>query len=353
MRVIISGGGTGGHIFPAIAIANALKNIDAGTEILFVGARGKMEMEKVPQAGYDIIGLPIRGIQRKLSPSNLKVPFLLLKSLLISRRTIKKFKPDIAIGVGGYASAALVYTASRMNVKTLIQEQNSYPGVTNRILGKRADKICVAFRHMDRFFPPEKIRLTGNPIRQDIVNIEGKEEESRFFFELDPSRKTLLAIGGSLGARTINQCVSELIPHLDEYNLQIIWQCGKNSQERLEEEVRTLGNVHIHLHPFINRMDLAYAAADLIVSRAGALSVSEIMTLKKLAVLIPSPNVAEDHQTKNAQALTEQGAALLLTDGEAVRKDPGNRSGPAPQRTANHRNQTAARRCFQQRRCGQ
>ena len=314
MKAIISGGGTGGHIFPAIAIANALMEKDSSNEILFVGAKGKMEMEKVPEAGYSIIGLPIRGIQRSLSIANLKVPFLLIQSLIISRKTIKKFKPDIAIGVGGYASAALVYTATFMGVKTIIQEQNSFPGITNKILSKRVNRIYVAFANMDRFFPKEKIRLLGNPIRKDILSGQPKSQESLNHFKLDRNRKTLLALGGSLGARTINRCMIKLMPVLDELNLQLIWQCGKNSADRLTHEVEDSGYDHVHLYPFIKRMDLAYAASDIIISRAGALSVSEIMTLKKPAILIPSPNVAEDHQTKNAKALTEQGAAILLED---------------------------------------
>ena len=320
MRVIISGGGTGGHIFPAIAIANALKAADPATEILFVGAEGKMEMEKVPQAGYEIIGLPIRGIQRKLSPANLKVPFLLIQSLIQSRRTIKSFKPDVAVGVGGYASAALLYMASRMKVKTIIQEQNSFPGLTNRILGKRVDVICVAFRHMEQFFPKHKIKLLGNPIRQDILQSSFKSDECLDHFELKKDKKVILAVGGSLGARTINQCMLALMEVLDELKVQLIWQCGKFQATELNEAVSKKGHAEVKLHPFINRMDLAYAAADLVISRSGALAVSEIMTLKKPSILIPSPNVAEDHQTKNAKALTEQGAAILLPDAEAKDK---------------------------------
>ena len=294
--------------------------MNSGNEILFVGAKGKMEMEKVPEAGYKIIGLPIRGVQRKLSIANLKVPFLLIQSLIISRKTIKDFKPDIAIGVGGYASAALLYTATFMGVKTLIQEQNSFPGVTNKILSKRVNRICVSFANMDRFFPKDKIRLLGNPIRKDILKGVPKSEESFDHFKLDPNRKTILALGGSLGARTINRCMMNLLPVLDELNLQVIWQCGINSADKLTHKVEDSGFDDVHLLPFIKRMDLAYAAADIVISRAGALSVSEIMTLKKPAILIPSPNVAEDHQTKNARALTDQGAAILLEDKDAPEK---------------------------------
>jgi UDP-N-acetylglucosamine--N-acetylmuramyl-(pentapeptide) pyrophosphoryl-undecaprenol N-acetylglucosamine transferase len=313
-RVIISGGGTGGHIFPAVAIANAIREKDPGADILFVGARGKMEMEKVPEAGYDIIGLPIRGIQRKLDPKNLKVPFLLLKSLLIANKTIKKFKPDVVVGVGGYASAAVLYTASFMGVKSLIQEQNSFPGVTNKILSKRADRICVAFEGMERFFPKEKIRLLGNPIRQDILKNNGKKKEAIGHFNLDPNKITILAIGGSLGAKTINRCAKALIPSLDKMNAQIVWQSGKSEYLELKKEMDENPHKHVHLNQFIKEMDLAYAGCDLIISRAGAISVSEITALRKACILIPSPYVAEDHQTKNALALSSKNAAILLSD---------------------------------------
>ena len=276
-----------------------------------------MEMEKVPQAGYDIIGLPIRGIQRRLSPANLKVPFLLLKSLMMSRKTIRDFRPDAAIGVGGYASAALLYMASLMKVRTLIQEQNSYPGLTNKFLGRRVDVVCVAFPNMEQFFPREKVRLLGNPIRQDILKCESKSDESLAHFGLNRDKKTILAVGGSLGARTINRCMLRLMDLMEELNIQLIWQCGRSQAGELQEEVKSRGNENVKLQAFIKRMDLAYAAADLVISRSGALAVSEIMTLKKASVLIPSPNVAEDHQTKNAKALTDQGAAILLEDANA------------------------------------
>ncbi|MEQ8325403.1 MAG: undecaprenyldiphospho-muramoylpentapeptide beta-N-acetylglucosaminyltransferase [Vicingaceae bacterium] len=320
MKVIISGGGTGGHIFPALAIADALKGKDPSIDILFVGASGKMEMEKVLLAGYKIIGLPIRGIQRKLSLKNLLVPFLLIKSLYISRKTIKSFQPDVAVGVGGYASAALLYMASRMGIKTLIQEQNSYPGLTNRILGKRVDRICVAFKGLDRYFPKSKIVLLGNPIRADILSCKAKSPESLSHFDLNDRKKVILAVGGSLGARTINNCMLKLMPKLDEMDAQLIWQCGKGQAELLKEKVNSKGYKSVKLHPFIHRMDLAYAASDIVVSRSGALAVSEIMSLKKPSILIPSPHVAEDHQTKNAKALTDEGASILLTDAEAEEK---------------------------------
>lgn len=320
LRLIISGGGTGGHIFPAIAIANAIKSLRSDAEILFVGATGKMEMEKVPEAGFEIVGLPIRGIQRKLMLSNIKVPFLLIKSLLKSYSTIKKFKPDIVVGVGGYASAAVVYTAGMMGIKTAIQEQNSYPGITNKILAKKANLIFTAFKGMEKFFPPEKIKLLGNPIRQDILINANEKEKAREFFGLDSTKSTLLAIGGSLGARTINKCVEKILPLTVSHPFQIIWQCGKSAWEVLKTDNNISGNQNIHLFQFIREMDLAYAASDLIISRAGALSVCEITALSKVSVLIPSPNVAEDHQTKNALALTESGAAVMLSDIDAEKK---------------------------------
>lgn len=318
MKAIISGGGTGGHIFPAVAIANALKEMDPAAEILFVGAEGKMEMEKVPEAGYEIIGLPIRGIQRKLSLANLKVPFLLLQSLWKSRKTIKKFKPDIVVGVGGYASAAVVYTASGMGKKTLIQEQNSYPGITNKILSKRVDVICTAFDGMEKFFPKEKIKLLGNPIRQDIIKRAADKDEGLKHFGLDGNKKTILAIGGSLGARTINNCVSNIMSLTNEHNIQILWQCGSFYYDKCKTEVDESGNTDVHIHKFIKEMSLAYACSNFVISRAGALSISELAALKKTSILVPSPNVSEDHQTKNARALSDKGAAILLTDTDAA-----------------------------------
>lgn len=314
LRLIISGGGTGGHIFPAIAIANAIKSLRADAEILFVGASGKMEMEKVPEAGYEIVGLPIRGVQRKLVLSNFKVPFLLIKSLIKSYSTIKKFKPDVVIGVGGYASAAVVYTAGIMGIKTAIQEQNSYPGITNKLLAKKANIIFTAFEGMEKFFSTEKIKLLGNPIRQDILTKAGEKEKALEFFKLDNTKTTLLAIGGSLGARTINKCVEKILPLTESHPFQIIWQCGKSAYDELKLRTDLTDNQNIKLFQFIREMDLAYAASDLIISRAGALSISEISALGKVSVLIPSPNVAEDHQTKNAMALTDSGAAVMLSD---------------------------------------
>jgi len=317
LKAIISGGGTGGHIFPAIAIANALKSLIPNIDILFVGALGKMEMEKVPEAGYEIVGLPIRGIKRSLSVSNLKVPFLLIKSLFMSRKAIQAFKPDVVVGVGGYASAAVVYTASKMGIKSLIQEQNSYPGITNKILSKKVDRICVAFEGMETYFPKSKLLLTGNPIRQDIFSVQSKSEESEEYFQLDKSKTTILAFGGSLGARTINRCMLKVVPHLKSLNAQLIWQCGSSNYSHYQAEVEKLNVPEVHLHEFIKRMDLAYSASDFVISRAGALSVSEITALAKPSILIPSPNVAEDHQTKNAMSLIKNEAAILLKDADA------------------------------------
>lgn len=310
LKVIISGGGTGGHIFPAIAIANAIKKQHPDAAILFVGAEGRMEMEKVPQAGYEIIGLPIMGIQRRLTLQNLKVPFKVIASLLKARKIIKTFRPDIAIGVGGYASGPLLRTASMCGVKTLIQEQNSYPGVTNKILAKKAERICVAYPNLDKFFPAEKIILTGNPVRSDVWQIEGKKERGLSHFQLDPSRPVLLVIGGSLGARTINQALDKDALALVDAGFQIVWQTGKNYSAATKHE-------HVHVHTFIKEMDLAYAAADIIISRAGAMSISELCLVKKPTILVPSPNVAEDHQTKNAMALVNVNGAVLVKDSEA------------------------------------
>jgi UDP-N-acetylglucosamine--N-acetylmuramyl-(pentapeptide) pyrophosphoryl-undecaprenol N-acetylglucosamine transferase len=319
-KVIISGGGTGGHIFPAIAIANKVKEKYPDSEILFVGAEGKMEMEKVPKAGYEIVGLPIRGIQRKLSLKNFAVPFKLIASLWKAKRIIKDFKPDIAIGVGGYASAATIRVASKQKVPTLIQEQNSYPGITNKILSKRANVICVAYDNLDRFFPKEKIVKTGNPVRSEVVDIQGKKEAAFKHFGLDPAKKTILLIGGSLGARTLNDSIKGDIQKILDKDYQIIWQCGKFYLSNLKPVVDELNSQNIFLSDFVFKMDLAYAAADIIVSRAGAISVSEVCLIGKPVILVPSPNVSEDHQTKNAMALVNEKAAVLVKDLEAQQK---------------------------------
>ncbi|MBD3638376.1 MAG: undecaprenyldiphospho-muramoylpentapeptide beta-N-acetylglucosaminyltransferase [Crocinitomicaceae bacterium] len=316
-KVIISGGGTGGHIFPAIAIANKIKEKYPDCDILFVGAEGKMEMEKVPKAGYKIEGLPIRGIQRKLSLKNFAVPFKLIASLWKAKRIIKNFQPQVAVGVGGYASAATLRMAAKLNVPTLIQEQNGYPGVTNKILGKKVDTICVAYDHLERFFPVEKMVKTGNPVRSDVVQIEGKRERGLQHFGLDTNKKTILAIGGSLGARTINESIKQNINGLLDKDIQIIWQCGKFYLNDLQDFVVQLNHPNVFLSDFVYEMDLAYASADLIISRAGAISVSEVCLVGKPVILVPSPNVAEDHQTKNAMALVDEEAAVLVKDDAA------------------------------------
>ena len=319
-RVIISGGGTGGHIFPAIAIANALKRIAPDTEILFVGANGRMEMEKVPAAGYKIIGLDIQGIQRKSVWKNLLLPFRLLASVMKSREIIKNFKPDAAVGVGGYASGPLLFAASQMKVPYLIQEQNSFAGITNKLLGKKAEVVCVAFENMQEFFPGDKILLTGNPIRKDSVGIAGKRTEAASFFGLDESRKTILVIGGSLGAGTLNKSMLTGMQKLVAADVQLIWQTGKYYYTTIRQQLGDKPGTNIKVVEFLNRMDLAYAMADVIISRAGAGSIAEMCVVQKPVILVPSPNVAEDHQTKNAMALVEKGAALMVADSIAERE---------------------------------
>ncbi len=320
LRVIISGGGTGGHIFPAIAIADAIKAKHPGAKILFVGANGKMEMEKVPAAGYEIKGLNIVGLSRKLSPKLFAFPFKLMASMKAAKKIVKDFAPDVAVGVGGYASGPLLKVAGRQGVATVLQEQNSYPGLTNKLLAKKALKICVAYDHMDRFFPAEKIVLTGNPVREEVVQIEGKRDEAIEFFGLDANKKTLLVIGGSLGARTVNHAIRAALQLFKDNELQVIWQTGKFYSEEMTAAAQEFGYNGIHPSAFITRMDLAYSAADCIVSRAGAISISELCLVNKPVILVPSPNVAEDHQTKNAMALVEKDAAILVKDVEAVEK---------------------------------
>ncbi|MXV52776.1 undecaprenyldiphospho-muramoylpentapeptide beta-N-acetylglucosaminyltransferase [Pedobacter sp. HMF7647] len=318
LKVIISGGGTGGHIFPAVAIANALKRLQPDIELLFVGANGRMEMEKVPAAGYQIIGLDIQGFQRKSLLKNLLLPIKIVKSLLKARSVIKNFKPDAAVGVGGYASGPLLYAASGLKIPYLIQEQNSYAGVTNKLLGKKAEKICVAFDGMEKFFPADKLILTGNPVRKDSVDFEGKKEEALQFFELSAEKKTILVMGGSLGAGTLNKTMQAGLARLIEAGVQLIWQTGKVYYKGIIEQYgnqpKDLG---IRIVEFLNRMDLAYAAADVIISRAGAGSIAELCMVAKPLVLVPSPNVAEDHQTKNAMSLVSKNAAILVKDANA------------------------------------
>lgn len=315
---MISGGGTGGHIYPAIAIANAWKEEFPGSEILFVGALGKMEMQKVPEAGYRIEGLPVAGLQRSLTLENLKFPFKLIKSLMKAGRMVKEFKPDVVVGVGGYASGPVLYAAQRRGIPTLVQEQNSYAGLTNKLLAKKADKICVAYPDMERFFPKEKIAYTGNPVRKDILELEGKRSKGITHFGLDEEKKTVLVLGGSLGARTLNQAVLKDMEALDQEGYQVLWQSGKYYFKEMLEKMESSKLKNIHLREFIREMDLAYAAADIIISRAGALSVSELSLVGKPVIFIPSPNVAEDHQTKNAMAYVSHDAAWLLQDQVAV-----------------------------------
>jgi len=313
-KYIISGGGTGGHIFPAIAIANELKRRNPNAEILFVGAEGKMEMQKVPAAGYSIVGLNIRGIKRSLSFSNLMVPFLLIKALIKARKIIKSFKPSAVIGVGGYASGAILYAASMMGIPTLIQEQNSYPGVTNKILSKRVKSICVAYPGMERFFPGARVIMTGNPVRSEIINLNRKKEEALKRFHLGIDKFTLLVIGGSLGAKSINEALSLGIKRLTENGIQVIWQTGTPYNQEAQKQIQGIAKHDVCVMEFIPEMDMAYAAADLVVSRAGALAVSELSLVKKPCILVPFPHAAEDHQTHNAMSLVEKGAAMLIKD---------------------------------------
>jgi len=316
-RYIISGGGTGGHIFPALAIADGLKQSDPNAEILFVGASGRMEMERVPASGYDIIGLDIMGIQRRLTLKNLKVPFKLIGSLWKASRIIKDFKPDVAIGVGGYASGPLLRMAARQGIPTVIQEQNSFPGITNKLLAKGAQRILVAYEGMHRFFPKERIRITGNPVRKNVLEVAEVDRASALaHFDLTADRPVLLIIGGSLGARSMNHAMAKHLDSITGSGVQVLWQTGKTYYERMSSSVSEVSASNTRVVQFIDRMDLAYSAADVILSRAGALSISELCVVGKPVVLVPSPNVSEDHQTKNARALVEKGAAILLPDSQ-------------------------------------
>lgn len=312
-RIILSGGGTGGHIYPAIAIANELKSRFPDAEFLFVGAIDKMEMEKVPEAGYKIEGLWISGIQRKLTLKNLAFPFKLIISLLRSRKILKTFKPNVAIGTGGFASGPLLQVATFKNIPSLIQEQNSYPGITNKLLSKKVDKICVAYDGLERFFPKDKIVKTGNPIRQDLLEIDNKSIKAKDTFRLKHGKHTLLVLGGSLGSRRINELIEKELEFFQTHNVQVIWQCGK----LYYQEYKFYNNQEdVQVHAFLNNMDFAYAASDIIISRAGAGSVSELCVVGKPVVFIPSPNVAEDHQTKNAKAIVEKNAALMIKESD-------------------------------------
>jgi len=319
-KFILSGGGTGGHIFPAIAIANELKKRLPDCEILFVGAIGRMEMEKVPKVGYPIIGLPIAGLQRKFSFSNFLFPFKLINSILKARKIISDFKPHVVIGTGGYASGPILNVAANKKIPTLIQEQNSFAGITNKILGKKVNTICVAYEGMEKFFPLEKIIFTGNPVRQDISNVDKKRNEAVKFFNLQSDKKTLLVIGGSLGAKTINLALAGGLEKIKASGLQLIWQTGKVYADKAQQACKNYTENGISSYDFIQRMDLAYAAADIVISRAGASSVSELCNTGKPCILVPSPNVAEDHQTKNAMALVNKNAALLVSDSDSSEK---------------------------------
>jgi len=316
-KIIISGGGTGGHIFPAIAIAEAIKKQEPNAEFLFVGAKGRMEMERVPKAGYDIKGLWISGIQRSLTLKNLSFPFKLISSLWNARKIVKSFKPDLAIGVGGYASGPLLKVATSLRIPSLIQEQNSYPGITNKLLAKSVDKICVAYEGLERWFPKEKIVMTGNPVRETVVDLEGKRTKAAESFNLDPEIPTLVVVGGSLGARTINESIEAGLQKIHKRGYQLIWQTGKLYTEQAQTAVRKIDSKKLVSLPFIDGMDYAYAMADVLISRAGAMSVSEICLVARPSILVPSPNVAEDHQTKNAKALADRNAAILIKDADA------------------------------------
>ncbi len=318
LKVLVSGGGTGGHIFPALSIANEMRRRHPDAKILFVGAEGRMEMEKVPAAGFNIIGLPVSGFDRKHLLRNFKVLARLFKSMTLARKILKDFKPDIAIGVGGYASGPMLKEAQKQGIPTLLQEQNSYAGVTNKLLASKADCICVAYEGMERFFPEDRIVLTGNPVRRNLLDCGATPEQARQAMGADPNKKTILIIGGSLGARTINNAIIQGLKEIGEtYGVQVIWQTGKLYDQPCREALEASGVKNVVQMPFISNMDMAYRAADLVVSRAGASSISELQLLGKAVILVPSPNVAEDHQTKNAMALVNRDAAMMVTDAEA------------------------------------
>ena len=317
LKFILSGGGTGGHIYPALAIANKLKERFPEAEFLFVGAQDKMEMQKIPQAGYKIEGLWIAGLQRNFSLSNLLFPIKVISSLLKARTIIKKFKPNVVIGTGGFASGPVLQMANLMNIPTVIQEQNSYPGITNKLLSKKANSICVAYENLERFFPKNKIILTGNPVRQDILQIGAKQSEAISYFNLDANKKTVLILGGSLGSRRINQLIEKELSFFTSNNLQVFWQCGTFY---MQDYKRFSEIENVQVVSFIDRMDLIYAAADFIISRAGASSVSELCLVGKPTIFIPSPNVAEDHQTKNAQAVATKNGALIIKESDLDEK---------------------------------
>ncbi|MGE5317136.1 MAG: undecaprenyldiphospho-muramoylpentapeptide beta-N-acetylglucosaminyltransferase [Chloroflexota bacterium] len=317
LKVIVSGGGTGGHIFPAIAIADAIREQVPEADILFVGAEGRMEMEKVPAAGYSIIGLWISGLQRSFSLKNLSFPFKVIHSSWKAKKIIREFKPNVVIGVGGYASGPTVRAAASLNIPTILQEQNSYPGITNKLLAKRADFICVAYPGMEKFFPKEKIILTGNPVRKDILKSSITRDEAISHFKLDPSKPVILSVGGSLGAGTLNRSIAAGLTLFQQAEVQVLWQTGKFYSENSIKAVQESGVKCVMPMAFINRMDMAYAASDLVISRAGAIAISELCLKGKASILVPSPNVAEDHQTRNAMALVQNEAAIMVTDKSA------------------------------------
>ena len=319
-KIVISGGGTGGHIFPAVSIANEIRHRFPDAEILFIGAEDRMEMERVPAAGYKIVGLPVSGFNRANILKNFSVVIKLMKSLRMAKKVIRDFKPDIAIGVGGYASGPTLWKAASLNIPILIQEQNSYAGMTNKLLGKRASKICVAYRGMEKFFPKERIVMTGNPVRKDLENVKEKDSDAIGYFGLDADKPILLIVGGSLGARTINRGVMKGLKDLINAEIQVIWQTGKYYYNSIKDELEDTSYKGFWFSDFISRMDYAYAAADLVVSRAGAGTISELCLLKKPTILVPSPNVSEDHQTKNARALSEYGAAVFIPDNAVEEK---------------------------------
>jgi UDP-N-acetylglucosamine--N-acetylmuramyl-(pentapeptide) pyrophosphoryl-undecaprenol N-acetylglucosamine transferase len=320
-RLIVSGGGTGGHIFPAIAIADAFKRRHPDAEILFVGAKGKMEMERVPQAGYPIEGLWISGFKRELSLDNLSFPFKLISSLCKAKKILKKFKPDMVVGVGGFASGPIMRKATRLNIPVVIQEQNSFPGVTNKIVAPKAAKICVAYENMEKWFPKDKIVLTGNPLRNNVVSTEGKHDEGARFFGLDPQKPIILLVGGSQGAMGINKGISAKLAMFKDVDYQMIWQTGKHYVEQAQKEVDELGlGERVKPVVFIDRMDLAYASADVVISRAGAMSISELSLVGKAVVFVPLPTAAEDHQTKNAMSLVQKDAAMIVKNDETPEK---------------------------------
>ena len=318
LKIVISGGGTGGHIYPAIAIAKKILEKNKNSKILFVGAKGRMEMEKIPEEGFSIIGLDVVGIQRSLSLKsifkNLKFPFLLLKSLNNAKKIIEDFKPDVVVGVGGYASGPTLRMAHSLNIPTLIQEQNSYAGLTNKWLSKKANKICVAYENMNQFFDESKLVLTGNPVRKDIENLNSKVDEAKKYFNVLKSEKVILVLGGSLGAKSINEGIIKSISILNNQPVKLIWQVGKRYFNKINDQLTQINMINIHPLPFIKRMDLAYAVSDIVISRAGALSISELTLAGIPSVLVPSPNVSEDHQTKNAMSLVSKSAAILVKD---------------------------------------